>query len=169
MGNHPPNTVSASTTSNNKSTETSSTCFRFHLRWVARTLHSKSNGAMTKSPEASPSHHVSQIGQEFDHCAKPPTARLPTPKVGLTVVLMSTASANLKTSCGRSNTRAPPANRVTSHAPQIASKVFPLAMPSDVKLFPTVVRFTKNAPTKIAGHTRNPRTSNAASAIPAGG
>ena len=65
--------------------------------------------------------------------------------------------------------RMPPAKRLTSHAPQSASNVFPLAMPSDVKMFPSVVRFTKNAPTKSAGHTRNPRTSNAASAIPAGG
>src|SRR5947209_6889614 len=96
-------------------------------------------------------------------------ARLLTPSIGLIVVLISAASANLKTSCGRSNTRAPLANLLTSHAPHRASSVLPLAIPSDVKIFPAVVRLTRNAPTKIAGQTRYPRTSNAASAIPAGG
>src|SRR6202011_1215392 len=100
---------------------------------------------------------------------KPPTAKLLTPNVGPTVVLMSAASANLKTSCGRSKTRAPPANLFTSQAPQSASNVLPLAMPREVKIFPAVVRLTTKAPTKIAGQTRNPRTSNAASAMPAGG
>src|SRR5438132_9822056 len=96
-------------------------------------------------------------------------ARLLTPAVGATALLIRAASANVKTPWGRSNTRGPPANLFTSQAPQIASKVLPLAIPNDVKIFPTVVRFTRNAPTKIAGHTRNPRTSKAARAIPAGG
>src|SRR5439155_23166451 len=63
MGKHSAKTVSGSSTSNNKRTETSTACFRFHLRCVADTLQSTSNGATTKSPEASPSHQVSQIGQ----------------------------------------------------------------------------------------------------------
>src|SRR5437867_3905605 len=96
-------------------------------------------------------------------------ARLLTPNVGLTVVLISAASANLKTSCGRSKIRAPPVNVFTSHAPQSASSVLPVATPSDERIFRVVQKFTANAPTKIPGHTRYPRTSEAASAIPAGG
>jgi hypothetical protein len=42
-------------------------------------------------------------------------------------------------------------------------------MASDVPTVPAVVRFTTNAPIKIAGHARYPSKSIAASAIPAGG
>jgi hypothetical protein len=42
-------------------------------------------------------------------------------------------------------------------------------MAIDVGISPAVVRFTRNAPTKIAGHPRYPSKSIAASAIPAGG
>jgi hypothetical protein len=42
-------------------------------------------------------------------------------------------------------------------------------MANDVARVPGVVRFTRNAPTKIAGHARYPSKSIAASAIPAGG
>src|SRR5205823_13940353 len=104
MGNHPPNTVSASSTSNNKRTETSTACFRFHLRCVADTLQSTSNGATTKSPEASPSHQVSQIGQELDHWANSPTARLLTPAVGATALPIRAASATVEERRGRSDT-----------------------------------------------------------------
>jgi hypothetical protein len=42
-------------------------------------------------------------------------------------------------------------------------------MATDVVMSPAVVRFTRKAPTKIAGHARYPSKSIAASAIPAGG
>ena len=76
------------------------------------------------------------------------------PIVGLSVVLTAAASANLKTFFGRLKAFGPPANQLTSHAPQIASSVLPVATPKEVKMFPSVVRFTRNAPTKIAGHMR---------------
>src|SRR5438477_12210033 len=85
------------------------------------------------------------------------------------IVLIAAVTANLKTPCGRPQTLLPPAKRLTSNAPAIASRVLPLATATDVKMSPAVVRLTKNAPTKIAGHTRKPNKSNAASAIPAGG
>jgi hypothetical protein len=42
-------------------------------------------------------------------------------------------------------------------------------MATDVAMSPAVVRFTRNAPTKIAGHARYPSKSIAVSPIPAGG
>src|SRR5947209_3019751 len=96
-------------------------------------------------------------------------ARLLTPSIGLIVVLITAASANLKTSCGRSNARARLASLHTSHAPHRAYSVLPPAIPRDVKIFPVVVRMTRNSPTKLAGQPRYPRASNAASAIPSGG
>ena len=89
--------------------------------------------------------------------------------MGLTIVLTTAASANLKTPCGRSKTLVPSANRFTSHAPETASSVFPVAMASEVATLPAVVAFTKNAPTKIAGQMRYPKRSSTANAIPAGG
>ena len=50
-----------------------------------------------------------------------------------------------------------------------ASRVLPVAMPSDEATDPAVVTFTRNAPRKIAGHTGNPYSRRAASAMPVGG
>jgi len=38
-----------------------------------------------------------------------------------------------------------------SHPPITASKVLPVAIPSEVKMSPAVVRLTRKAPMKIAG------------------
>ena len=112
------------------------------------------SGATTRSPVASPSHHVSQIAPYCVQLAKPPKARLLTPNMGLITVLNMTATVNLKTSCERSKTRIPLAKRLTSQAPQTASSVLPVAIQSEVEILPAVVALTKNAPTKIAGQTR---------------
>src|SRR5215467_759772 len=42
-------------------------------------------------------------------------------------------------------------------------------MPSDVRMEPAVVRFTKKAPAKIAGQKRSPKRSRVTMAIPVGG
>ncbi len=47
--------------------------------------------------------------------------------------------------------------------------VFPVAMPSDGSSAPVVVRFARNAAPRMAGQTRYPNSTNAASAMPAGG
>ena len=44
-----------------------------------------------------------------------------------------------------------------------------MAMPSDVPTEPAVVMLTRNAPTKMAGQRRIPKSSSAASARPVGG
>src|SRR5215470_2290642 len=51
------------------------------------TLHRSRNGAKTKTPVASPSHHVRQMIPYCLHGAKPPSARLVTPSVAATGVL----------------------------------------------------------------------------------
>src|SRR5438067_11261696 len=89
--------------------------------------------------------------------------------MGLTIVLTTAASANLKTPCGRSKTLVPSANRFTSHAPETASSVFPVAMASEVAMFPAVVAFTKNAQTKIAGQMRYRKRSSTDNAMAVGG
>src|SRR6266513_6374348 len=79
------------------------------------------------------------------------------------------AAAKRKTVRYRSNAAVPPAKAFTSHAPQIASTVFPVAIPNEVKRLPKVVTLTKNAPTNMAGQSRQPNTRSAARAIPVGG
>src|SRR6267378_4786550 len=98
------------------------------------------------------SHGAARVLPRFLYVSR--GARLVTPKAGLIIVLTTAASANLKTPCGRSKTVVPPANRFTSQAPHTASSVLPLAMASDVATLPSVVTFTRNAPTKIAGQAR---------------
>ena len=55
------------------------------------------------------------------------------------------------------------------NAPATASSVFPIAITAETPGGNGVVRFAKNAPSAIAGQTRYPSTSTAASAIPVGG
>src|SRR4029077_8842847 len=126
-------------------------------------------GAKMRLPVASPNHHVTHTAPYLAQSAKPASTRLVTPIVGLMTGLVTAAKPNLKTFCEWSNTRIPPAKRFTSHAPQIASRVFPAPMATEVGMLPVVLILTRNAPTKMAGHVRWPSTSNAPTAIPAGG
>src|SRR5437762_5477011 len=151
IGNQPPNTASPSPTSTRRSNPTSISFLVLHWRRGV-TAHRITTGAKIRSPVASPSHHVVHIDAYLAQSAKPVTARLVTPILGLTIALAIAAKANLKTSCGLSKTRVPPANRVSSHAPQTASSVFPAPIATDVAKLPAVVRLTRNAPMKTAGH-----------------
>src|SRR5437879_82775 len=129
-----------------------------------------SAGARMSAPPASPSHQVSQIAPKSDQLADPVSARLVTPTVALTAVLATAARrANLITSSGLSNARRPFAKRFTSAAATSPSSVFPGAMPSDESASPAVVRFTRNAPSRMPGQIRYPRSRNAAIAMPVGG
>ena len=168
MGNQPPKTASPSANSKTKSNPISRSFFpcQRHRGFIAQRI---TTGAKIRSPVASPSHHVVHTGPYLAQSAKPTSARLVTPMLGLIKVLATAANANLKTSCERSKTRVPLAKRLTSHAPQSASSVFPAAMATEVPKLPAVVALTRKAPRKMAGHVRYPSTSNAPSAIPAGG
>src|SRR5262249_4202192 len=122
------------------------------------------------APAMSPSHHVSQISPNRAQLACPASARLATPTVALTAVATPPASAaNTKKLRARANTSRPPAQRFTSQTPTSASKVLPAAMPRDEATDPAAVTFTRNAPTKIAGHIAHPDRRRAASAMPVGG
>ena len=102
--------------------------------------------------------------------AYPLAASVVTPTVALTVVLMMAAtSANLNTSGARSMALRPPAKRLTRYAPTMPSRVLPMPRPIEVRTVPAVVTLTRNAPMRIAGHTRMPKIRNAAMAMPVGG
>ncbi len=104
------------------------------------------------------------------HASKPPTTSDDTPIVALTIVLTSVASAvNRKMSRTRSNTRQPRAKRFTRYEPSSPSTVFPIAMPMEGKTAPVVETLARNAAPKIASQARYPSSTNAASAMPAGG
>ena len=84
------------------------------------------------APPRSPSHQVNHTGPKSVHEASPNRPRVVVPMVALRFVANKPArNANLKTSCGRSNARAPCANRLTSIAATTASSVFPTAIPID--------------------------------------
>lgn len=99
--------------------------------------------------------------------ANPPTARLVTPTVADNAALSIPAkSVNLRMSDVRKIAFSTPAKRRTIQAPNNASKVFPMAITAEVAAVPAVVRFTRKAPSSIAGQTPYPRINTAASAIP---
>src|SRR5260221_14733738 len=58
--------------------------------------------------------------------------------------------------------------RLTKYHPATPSRVFPVAIPIDVRTDPAVVRFAKNAPKKAPGHARRPKIRKAAKVIPVG-
>src|SRR5438132_13623069 len=128
------------------------------------------NGANISAPEASPSHHVSQMYPYCDHAAYPPTARLVTPIVALTLVARKLErTAKRKTSGAWSNARVPSANRRRKYAPSTPSSGLPAAMASEVAIDPALVRLATNAPAKIAGQASRPISRHAAIAMPDGG
>jgi len=113
---------------------------------------------------------VNQIAGYSRQSAWPPSVRLHAPIVALTAVLKSPASTtNLKTSRARLKTALPFAKSRTSSALRRPSKVLPIAMPIEGAIAPVVVKFTRNAPMKMAGQARDPSSRNDANAIPLGG
>src|SRR6266850_4247174 len=164
----PQNTYVPTRKTDTRSRIDSSVCGRFHSH-RGFSVQSTASGATMRSPTASPSHHVSQIGPELHMEARPKRQRLATPSGALIVVLPIPARrARRKTSPDRSKTRRPRANLLTSHAPATPSSVLPSAMPIEGATEPVVVRFTRKAPRKIPGQTSRPKTTSAASAIPVG-
>src|SRR5260370_1309006 len=120
-----------------------------------RGLERSERGATTSARTAAPNPHVIQIDPKSAQRANPPTDRVVTPVVALTMVLNTAASsASLNVSRARLKAWRPFANRLTKYAPTRPSSVFPTLMPIDVAIDPAVVRFTKKALTRMAGHTR---------------
>src|SRR5258705_9164958 len=70
----------------------------------------RSGGATTRAPIASPSHHVVKMSPNFAHGAYPPSERLVTPMVALTIGLTPAARPeNRKMSTDRAKAFRPPA------------------------------------------------------------
>jgi hypothetical protein len=88
--------------------------------------------------------------------------------VAETTVLIAAKSTNLKVSEVRSKTSKPRANRRTRYAVIRASAVLPMPIPKDVATDPKVATLTKKALRKIAGQSKDPKSRQAASAIPDG-
>ncbi len=131
--------------------------------------HSTIAGVTTSAPAASPSHQVTQIGEKFCHAAKPATLSVTTPTVALiTVAGPTTTSANFATPAGVRKVSRPPAQCRISRPPTTASSVLPTAISAEVSKVPAVVALAAKAAATIAGQTRKPPSSTAASAMPLG-
>src|SRR5262245_7713586 len=89
--------------------------------------------------------------------------------VGLQVVARKLKSAKRATPAGAAKLSLPPDQRLASQAPVTASSVLPTPMAAAAAIAPWVVILARNAPSRIAGATRYPRSSTAASASPVGG
>jgi hypothetical protein len=131
---------------------------------------SRIRGVTSRTPVASPSHHVNQMDGASARAARPSAMRAPVPSVAAIVVAASAARIAKSAMSGvRSKAARPRANRFTSHHAATASPVLPAAINSDATRLPEVVRLTASAPAAIAGQTPLPNRSSDATAIPAGG
>jgi hypothetical protein len=132
--------------------------------------HSTIAGVTTSAPVTSPSHQVTQMTLKSLQLAKPASASVVTPIMALSTVAGPTQIAtNLATRAGVENVSRPPDQCAISQPPTVASSVLPSAMQSEVVSVPAVVRLAAKAAAKIAGQTRGPHKSTAASATPVDG
>src|SRR5262245_44679866 len=101
---------------------------------------------------------------------KPPSHSDDTPIVALMSAAGPTAiRANFATLPEVSKVRRPAHHLSIRKPPTAASRVFPVAIASEVASEPAVVAFAIRAPANIAGQTRRPNSSTMASANPVGG
>ena len=113
-GNSPPKIANVTNAVTTAAAIASITRLRLMVDAGLTPIHRISAGAMTMSPTASPSHHVSHTRDAADHARRPPPRSEKTPSVALTIVLSSAASTvNRRMSPTRSNTRPPRAKRLT--------------------------------------------------------
>jgi hypothetical protein len=126
-------------------------------------------GAMMIAPSASPNHQSNQRSPKRVHDWTPAMHSVATPTVALSVVHVSAAmTTNASTSATRRKAASKPGTRASAHAAATASSVLPVAMTRAVHRGAVVLAFAAKAPSQIAGHTRTPPSSTAASAIPVG-
>src|SRR5215472_1898358 len=89
---------------------------------------------------------VNQMSPNFDGSAYPARARLPTP----TVALMTVPGANVKPEKTTTRVGDPKGSRVhhllTSDAVSTPSRVFPMAIATEVAIDPNVIAPARNAP-----------------------
>src|SRR5690349_14294657 len=124
---------------------------------LGRRAHSRSRGATTTAPTASPSHQVLHTQKTPDQGDNPPRTSESEPTVAAMAVAPSPAKPKKVTSVElRRIDPTPPAKRATSVAPTTASSVLPPAIASEVKTVPAVVRLTRNAPARTEGQSHRP-------------
>ena len=92
-----------------------------------------------------------------------------TPTLALMAVGRKLMNAKRATPAGVVKVAQPSDQRLINSAPTIASSVLPIPIDAAVTSVPAVVALAMNAPAKIAGQMRGPRSNTAASAKPAGG
>ena len=140
-------------------------------------VHRTITGVTTSAPATFPSHQVNTMAGNCPSSADRASTRLPTPRIALIIVPGARQSrANFATALGVSNVRARPDQIVMSCPVTTASSVLPMAMPREVKSWPSrpalaisFVAFAVNDAAKMAGQTRTPRRRMAAKARPAAG
>ena len=160
--------ISQSTTTRPASSVSASTIRARGQRAGGHPLQTSKSGATTRMLIASPSHHTNQIRPNAVHGQMSARHRLATPIVALIVVLSSapppksSITKRIRSSDGRTR------QRWSSHAPTVASRVFPVAMPAATAIGATEA-FASSAPIQTPGQTRRPRSITAASAMPVGG
>src|SRR6516225_4012293 len=88
----------------------------------------------------------------------------------ITAVGTKAVRTNFAMAIGVANVFVPDDQRLTSHAPTSAARVVPIAMAGASAVSARAkIASAENAPTKIAGQTRYPRSRTRASASPVGG
>jgi hypothetical protein len=122
------------------------------------------------TPIASPSHQVHQSAPLSTHEANPPTVRLATPIVALSMGLSRPANTvKRKMSGARSKAWQPLARRRTRRAPRRTVRVLPQAIPRAGATEPKVKTRTTMVPRNTPGQTRVPSSRQAARATPMAG
>ena len=102
--------------------------------------------------------------------ARPVSRNVAVPTVAAMIgATRALTTVNRKMSAPRSNAKRPRAKRVASMAAARHSSVLPVAIATDGTTSCDATRFVRKAPIAAAGQARGPSTSNAATAMPAGG
>ncbi len=124
------------------------------------------SGVTMIMPETSPCHHVHQFDRSCAAESWCPVVSATTATVAASVPLNPAAATKPSTSSPRLKVRKSPQKRLMRTAPTTASSVLPVPIMSAAAGEVSTVRFTTVAPSHTAGHSRLPKRSSAASAMP---
>ncbi|OKJ84813.1 hypothetical protein AMK32_12605 [Streptomyces sp. CB01883] len=132
-------------------------------------LSTSSTGVTTRTPMASPVHHTDQVGQKPAVLSAPETSRVVVPVVALTSIPVNAPrKIRPRTSRSRSSSLRNPARR-SNRQEQTGARVFPAVIARTAGSDGPRPMLARNAPSATPGHTRLPRSSRLATAIPLGG
>ena len=126
------------------------------------------NGAKTRMPMASPTHHMLHVSVPVPGRVAPVICRLTSAIVAVTIGTRSALATMPILSRIRKMDGWKSLYRFTKSAPARGPTTFPNAIPSAATKGMPTDRNTRNVAVAIAGHTRCPNKRNDASAIPEG-